>query len=168
MDQPETDWQAWYDRHGPALLLYARQITDTLAAAEDAMHDGFVRFWKRRENVEDPTAYLYRAVRHAALDQHRTDNRRQAREQTPRVMHRPSTPEPWHDAAKDEAEQQLRDAIAQLPEAQREVLVMKVWGGLTFDQIASALDLPRSTAAARHRSALDALRSALLAEEFMG
>ena len=75
MDDSEMDWQGWYDQHGPALLLFARQFTDTLAEAEDAMHDGFIRFWKRREQVSDPLAYLYRAVRSAVLDQrspHRT------------------------------------------------------------------------------------------------
>ena len=37
MDQTDADWQQWYDRHGPALLLYARQVTRSLAEAEDAV-----------------------------------------------------------------------------------------------------------------------------------
>lgn len=167
MDQTDTDWQAWYDRHGPALLLFARQLTRSLAEAEDAMHDGFVRFWKRRHAVDDPTAYLYRAVRHAALDRHRSDGRREQRELRLAGIQQPTTPEPWRDAARDETEQHLRDAIARLPEAQRELVVMKVWGGLTFDQIAQATDTPRSTTAARYSAALKALRDALAIEEPM-
>ena len=165
MDQPDTDWQGWYDRHGPALLLYARQITRTLASAEDAMHDGFVRFWKNRQHVEDPTAYLYRAVRHAALDQQRTAGRRQRREMALALNDPPTPSEPWRDAARDEAEQQLRDAMKQLPEAHRELVVLKVWGGLTFEQIATATDTPRSTTAARYSAAINALRALLPAEE---
>ncbi|MFN3168142.1 MAG: RNA polymerase sigma factor [Phycisphaeraceae bacterium] len=166
MDQPDSDWQAWYDRHGPALLLFARQLTRTLAGAEDAMHDGFVRFWKRRGSVEDPTAYLYRAVRSAALDQRRSDGRREQREMRLLYDGRPTPPEPWHEAARDESEQQLREAIGKLPEAQRELVVLKVWGGLTFDQIAQATDTPRSTAAARYGAAIDALRQALPREAY--
>jgi len=167
MNQTDTDWQAWYDRHGPALLLYARQITSSLAQAEDAMHDGFVRFWKRRDQVDDPAAYMYRAVRSAALDRWRGDSRRQHRELALARTDRPAAPEPWRNAARDEADQQLRDAIKQLPEHQREVLVMKIWGGLTFDQIANAAELPRSTAAARYSSAIKALRDLLPAQEVL-
>jgi len=165
MNEPDTDWQAWYDRHGRALLLFARQFTSSLAQAEDAMHDGFLRFWKRREQVDEPLAYLYRAVRSAALDQRRAAGRREARELSLAQTDRPATPEPWQHAAKDEGEQQLRDALASVPEAQRELLVMKVWGGLTFDQIADATDSPRSTAAARYSAALKALRETMQTEE---
>ena len=165
MEQTDADWQAWYDRHGPALLLYARQVTRSLAEAEDAMHDGFIRFWKHREHAEDALAYLYRAVRTAALDLRRGESRRQQREWALADQPRPGSTEPWQDVAKDESEQQLRDAIASLPKPQRELLVMKVWGGLTFDQIAHAAGLPRSTAAARYQSGIKALRETMAEKE---
>jgi RNA polymerase sigma-70 factor (ECF subfamily) len=44
------------------------------------------------------------------------------------------------------------------------VLVLKIWGGLTFPQIADSLDIPANTAASRYRYAVDKLR-VLLAEE---
>ena len=165
MNEPDTDWQAWYDRHGRALLLFARQFTSSLAEAEDAMHDGFIRFWKRREQVDEPLAYLYSAVRSAALDRRRAESRRETRELSRANADRPTPPEPWQHAAKDEAEQQLRDALISLPETQRELLVLKIWGGLTFNQIAATTDTPRSTAAARYNAALGALREAMSAEE---
>lgn len=167
MDQTGTDWQAWYDRHAPALLFYARQITGTLAQAEDAMHDGFVRYWKRREQVDDPLAYLYRSVRSAALDQRRGDNRRHQRVLRMADAERPDVAQPWHEVARDEAEQQLREAVAHLDGPQREVLVMKIWGGLTFDQIAEAAELPRSTAAVRYRAAMNVLRESLQTKELL-
>ena len=167
MNQPDEHWQAWYDRHGPALLLFARQLTHSLAEAEDAMHDGFVRFWKRRGEVDDPLAYMYRAVRSAALDAGRSAGRRRRRELSLDYSDRPGVPQPWRDAARDETDQQLRDAIGQLPQAQREVLVMKVWGGLTFDQIAAAIDIPRSTSAARYTAAIKAMRVSLPSKELL-
>ncbi|MGY8716457.1 MAG: RNA polymerase sigma factor, partial [Verrucomicrobiia bacterium] len=48
-----------------------------------------------------------------------------------------------------------------LPSEQREVVVLKVWGGLTFAQIAEQLDLSANTAASRYRYALTKLREAL-------
>lgn len=167
MNDSKTQWQKWYDRHGPALLLFARQFTRTLVEAEDAMHDGFVRFWKRREQVDDPAAYLYRAVRSAALDIGRGNTRRQSREQARALMDRPLSVEPWQEAARDEHEQRLRESIEQLPRHQRELIVLKIWGGLTFDQIAEAADLPRSTAAARYAAAINALRAALQTKELL-
>ena len=55
-------------------------------------------------------------------------------------------------------------ALATLPDAQREVLVMRVWGGLTFPQIAASLNIPADTAASRFRYALDKLRPVLTLE----
>jgi RNA polymerase sigma-70 factor (ECF subfamily) len=55
-------------------------------------------------------------------------------------------------------------ALDTLPEAQREVLVMKLWGGLTFPQIAVALGIPADTAASRFRYALARLRERLAEE----
>ena len=167
MGNTETDWQGWYERHGPALLLFARQFTRSLAEAEDAMHDGFIRFWKRRGEVEDPTAYLYRAVRSAALDMGRGNSRRQLRETSRAQQDQAPTLEPWQQAANDEGEQRLRESLDQLPQGQRELIVLKIWGGLTFEQIAEATQSPRSTAAARYTAAIKALRRALPAEEAM-
>lgn len=168
MNDSDMHWQGWYDRHGPALLLFARQLTDTLAQAEDAMHDGFIRFWKRREQVDDPLAYLYRSVRSAALDRHRADSRREQRERDRASTPSGEQPAPWQHAAKDEEQVCLRASLAALSEAQRELVVMKIWGGLTFAQIAEATGLPKSTAAARYAVALSALKQTMAIEEHTG
>ena len=52
-------------------------------------------------------------------------------------------------------------ALARLPVLQREVLVLKIWQELTFDQIGAALGIPPNTAASRYRYALIALRKQL-------
>ena len=48
--------------------------------------------------------------------------------------------------------------MTKLPENQREVLVLKVWGDLTFDKISEILDIPRNTAASRYRYALEGIK----------
>jgi RNA polymerase sigma-70 factor (ECF subfamily) len=64
--------------------------------------------------------------------------------------------------------QLIQSAMARLPEAQREVLVLKIWGELTFDEIARELDIPLNTAASRYRYALAALRQELTVTENHG
>ncbi len=54
-----------------------------------------------------------------------------------------------------------QEALTRLPREQRQVVVMKIWGGLTFEEIGASLDIPPNTAASRYRYALDALRSSL-------
>ena len=68
---------------------------------------------------------------------------------------------PQEHAASDERRRLIEAALGRLPVAQREVLVMKIWGGLTFPQIAAALDIPPDTAASRYRYALAKLREEL-------
>ncbi len=65
---------------------------------------------------------------------------------------------------RDEWRAVVETALAKLPEPQREVLVLKIWGDLTFPEIGEALGISPNTAASRHRYAIEALRT-LLAKE---
>jgi RNA polymerase sigma-70 factor (ECF subfamily) len=57
--------------------------------------------------------------------------------------------------------QELAAALAELPPEQRAVTHLKLWGGLTFEEIAAALEIPPNTTASRYRYALDKLRDRL-------
>ena len=162
---PSSDWKAWLREHGPALLLAARQWAGSQADAEDVVQEAFLRFWRARDRATDPLAYLYACARRCALGSHRGARRRVRREGSA------ARPEMLDDADSlfapiehGERRAEIEKVLRLLPEAQREVLVMKVWGGLTFPQIAEALGIPADTAASRFRYALGKLRE-LLAEE---
>ena len=58
----------------------------------------------------------------------------------------------------DERDHLLQKAVGDLPDGQREVIVMKLYGGLTFEQIAAALDEPLSTVSSRYQRTLEQLR----------
>ena len=162
MPAGDDDWATWLDRHGPALVLLARVRVPTRADAEDVVQEAFVRFWRARARAADPAAYLYACVRRCAHDWVRARGRRARREA---AAARPEG-EPLFDGPLEQAERRAAVAAAldTLPEAQREVLVMKVWGGLTFPQIAAALGVPADTAASRFRYALARLRDTLAEE----
>src|SRR6266576_1860709 len=81
MTDGSDDWQAWLDQHGGALVLLARQFVSSRADAEDVVQEAFVRFWRSRATVAEPAAYLYRCVKHCALDWRRGRQRQQRREE---------------------------------------------------------------------------------------
>jgi RNA polymerase sigma-70 factor (ECF subfamily) len=164
--ESETDWRGWLARHGPALVLFARQWSRSREDAEDAVQEGFVRFWRSRERAGDPTAYLYACVRSVAIEVCRSRARRGRREfanardeQSPLLACR---------VEQDERRAAIESALADLPASQREVVVMKIWGGLTFPQIAAALNVPTDTAASRYRYAVAKLRERLAEEPIRG
>lgn len=162
MAEPEDNWRGWLDRHGPALLLLARQYVRSASDAEDVVQEAFVRFWRTRQSVRNPAAYLYLCVKRCALDWQRGRRRETQRQHAvARPDHEPMFE---NQAVLDERQRQAQTAIGNLPTEQAEVLVLKIWGGLTFQQIAEALGLSPNTAASRYRYALANLRQALAEE----
>jgi RNA polymerase sigma-70 factor (ECF subfamily) len=155
-------WKDWFELHGPKLLLCARQWTRSLADAEDVVQDAFVRFWRNQRNLGgEPVALLLTSIRRAACDLARRDTRRTAREERSGA----SEDEPDRLFATpvegDDRRRAIESALQRLPAEQREVLVLKIWGELTFAQIAEQLGIPLNTAASRYRYALAALRQEL-------
>jgi RNA polymerase sigma factor (sigma-70 family) len=169
---PDHDpWKPWFQRYGPRLLLCARQWTRSLADAEDVVQEAFLRFWRRQRHLAgdgDSLPLLLTSVRRAALDRARRDGRRQRREE--RSAEDPAVEEPLFepDPANDDRRKAVEAALARLPREQREALVLKIWGGLTFAEVAASLGIPPDTAASRYRYALAALRRELNAVDCHG
>jgi RNA polymerase sigma-70 factor (ECF subfamily) len=155
-------WKEWFERHGPGLLLYARQCTRSLADAEDVVQEAFVRFWRNQRKLGgEPLALLFTSVRRAAVDLARRDGRRGIRETSsdgPSDGSGRIFEAPLEGADRRAA---IESALRRLPDGQREVLALKIWGGLTFDAIGAQLGLSPNTAASRYRYALEALRREL-------
>ena len=160
MSDSAPDWPGFIARHGPAALLFARQVAGTRADAEDAVHDGFLRFWKTGSTAEEP-ARFFACIRHAALDLLRSGGRRHRREQ----HHLIESSLLIGAAEEKETREQIERALAHLPPPQREVVVLKIWSSLTFLQIAQILAESPNTVATRYRYAMQKLEQ-LLSPEF--
>lgn len=160
---PDEPWRICYRELAPKLLLFARQWLSSQADAEDVVQAAFVKFWKRHpEAGSEHYPLLYAAVRSTALDHLRSDERRARRETaTELVLLRHD--EPFFDTALEQRENAslLETAMRRLPPEQREVLVLRTWGELTFAEIAATLGESINTVASRHRYALAALRGTL-------
>ena len=162
MAEGSDPWTVWLEAHGAALVLLARQWVASQADAEDVVQEAFVRCWRSRGRVEDPVAYLYASVRHGALDWLRTRGRQRRREEA--VACPESEPLFTSPIEAEERRAAIEAALRQLPENQAEVVVMKIWGGLTLPQIAAALQVSTNTVASRYRYALAKLREHLVEE----
>jgi RNA polymerase sigma-70 factor (ECF subfamily) len=159
----EEAFAALYDRFAPALLRVAWTMLRSRSDAEDAVQEVFLGLVRGRDvwgRIENLRAYLFAALRHAAgrIAARRRSGKRLPLDELPA---RKTAEEKGLDANLDH---RLEAALASLPAEQREVLTLKIDGGLTFAEIASVLGIRPHTAASRYRYALEKMRK-LLQEE---
>ncbi|HZU34754.1 MAG TPA: sigma-70 family RNA polymerase sigma factor [Gemmataceae bacterium] len=142
-----------YRQHAPALQLYARQWP---GPAEDLVQEAFVKLAQQKSPPEQVVPWLYRVVRNAALQAGRTAARRRRREGAV------STPEAWFGTVDDQLDaREAARLLAELPLELRETVVARIWGGLTFEEIAALMGCSLPTAHRRYHAGLSTLRERL-------
>ena len=157
--------EAIYRRHRQGLYTLALSIAGRPEAAEDAVHDAVVRLCRpgAPRPRGDAVAYVFAAVRNAAVDGRRRAGPRAAAAVSIFDLAEPAAGARPVDASATDAERDLRvaDALAGLPAEQREAVVLHLFAGLTFAQAAEAAGVPLQTLASRYRRGLIALREPL-------
>jgi len=156
---------ALYDRLSLGLFNTARALISA-ADAEDIVHDLFVELARSRQRlagVVDLEAYVFTMLRHAV-------SRRRRRSTIDRKALGRIAGERLRGGGAGESPPRLPDdelavAVAALPTEQREVLALKIDGGLTFAEIAAVMHTSLNTAASRYRYALEKLRVSLATTE---
>ncbi|HEY0636027.1 MAG TPA: sigma-70 family RNA polymerase sigma factor [Pseudonocardiaceae bacterium] len=150
-----------HDRHAPALWRYAVRLTSDPQLAEDVVQETLLRAWRRPSILEQDEAasraWLFTVLRNLI-----TDDRRSAR------VHRElasGADLPDHSIA-DRTDAMLdswlvTDALAQLSEDHRAVIVLAYYGRRSVADIAATLRLPPGTVKSRLHYGLRALRLAL-------
>ena len=147
-----------YAEHAPTCLLYARQIAPE--CAEDVVQEAFMKLIRFAAAEGTPPrevrAWLLTATRSAAIDRVRSESRRRRRERSiaPKVACLASEGDLF-DA------HHVTEALAGLPERRREVVVLRLWGGLGFAEIAKLLGVGLSTAHDDYHNAINELRRKL-------
>jgi len=150
-----------YRQHRQALFSLALTITGCSGLAEDAVHDAFVRLCGMQESPSGHlAAYVYAAVRNSAVDCCRRAQRDLKLAGT-LFAERQNLGVANISPAADDVSAQLRQEIESLDAGTREIIVMKIYGELTFDEIGRVLDSPPATVATRYRRALLALEEKL-------
>src|SRR5262249_29522816 len=142
-----------YREHAPALRLYARQWPE---GDEDLVQDAFVKLAQQPQAAEQVLPWLYRVVRNGALAAGRGEARRRRRQDQVRAA------EAWFAAADDRLDgREATRLLAELPLEQREVVVARIWGGLTFEEVARLAGCALPTAHRRYQAGIAALREGL-------
>jgi RNA polymerase sigma-70 factor (ECF subfamily) len=142
-----------YREHAPALRLYARQFP---AGDEDLIQDAFIKLAQQVTVPERALPWLYRVVRNAALFAGRNEARRRRRQDQVR------TSEAWFASADNRLDgQEATRQLADLPLEEREVVAARIWGGLTFDEVAQLVGCSLATAHRRYQAGLSKLREKL-------
>lgn len=145
--------RCFYEGHRQALYTYALSLTCCRSAAEDAVHTVFCRLLKLGAAPREMRPYVFRAVRNAAMGLLRENHRSW---ENASIFAAPSDSAPHEGLARrDEAEHHLQ----RLSEDERECVVLKIFNGLTFDEIAAVRRVSINTAASWYRRGLAKMRT---------
>lgn len=155
-----------YDRYRLILFGLVMRILHSREEAEDVLQELLLQVWKRASDFDEargrPFTWLVTLARSRAIDRLRSLG---ARGRAATESARDAGPEPWSDAADDairsEQSETVRRALAELPEEQRQALLLAYFEGLTQTEIATRLGAPLGTVKTRMRSGMIKLRELL-------
>ena len=164
----ESAFAKVYDRYSPILLGLLLRILRSRPEAEDVLQEVFLQVWQQARSF-DPArgrafTWLVTLARSRAIDRLRAvDSRERAAQRSAEEAPPVSEEQTW---AEDEAEraeraEAVRGALAELPEEQRQVLVLAYLEGMTQSEIAAAKGQPLGTVKTRTRTGLRRLSEAL-------
>lgn len=157
------DLERLYDEHAQALFAFLLNFTRDENDTRDLLQEIFTRLAREPgllRGARDERAFLIRLAHNAAIDS----------------MRRRGTRQKYHDQFAEEGvsifaadenpdvaafRESLSRALDELPDDQRAVVHLKLWENLTFEQIATALDISPNTAASRFRYGIDKMRERL-------
>ena len=151
-----------YDDHAQALFGFLMDFTGSEADTRDLLQDLFVRLARGDElgaDIRSERGWLLRMARNLAVDLVRRRGTRDRNYEAFRAE--TSGIAPSRNPDESAFQNALESAMAELPLEQREVVHLKAWAGLTFEEIAEALQISHNTAASRYRYGLDKLRERL-------
>ncbi|WP_018389465.1 RNA polymerase sigma factor [Ancylobacter sp. FA202] len=158
-----NDWSGFYATHRSALVAYATPILGSREAAEDVVHDAFLKFPPASEEAERGIGYLYRIVRNLAFDSLKR-RRLESRTQSDAL---PDWAQPAPEASperqlidRDELRRMAR-LVSELPPEQRAALEMYRFAGCTLEEVAARLGISVATAHRHVRAALARLAQEL-------
>jgi RNA polymerase sigma-70 factor, ECF subfamily len=141
------------------LLLYGRALGLAHSEAEDVLQETFTGFLQMPEPPAEIDHYCVRSFRNRALNYRRSLWRRLTRELE---SHR------WFEREPGETplERAAMRCLAELPPEQREVIVLKIWQGHTFEVIGGLQGVSPNTAAGRYRYAMQKLKTCLQGNDY--
>ena len=154
-----------YERHGTALFNLARKVLVDRDRAEEVVQEVFLRLWNEPERFDPERgalrSYLFRQIHSRSVERVRSEEARRRREE----RHHRERIDLGDDVEREAwaviRSELVKDALAQLSEAERQAIDLAYFGGHTYREVAVVLDLPEGTVKSRIRLGLNKLANAL-------
>lgn len=149
----EREIRCFVEQHGSALLLYARQYCSN---PDDALQEALIDLARRDPPPENLLSWMYRVVKNKAMNQARADRRRSSHQAAVGLSN-----DSWfeEDPAASLDAQAVTEWICDLSPIEREIVTSRIWGDLTFEQIAELTDTSASTAYRLFRKSIEQFRN---------
>ena len=147
----ELELKRLVEEFGPSLVLFARQWC---SCPDDALQEALIELVRLDPAPRSPKTWLFRVVRNKAMNLSRSERRRAKHESVVAagdIWFEPDT------GSKIDAAQAIR-WLEQLPDIQRQIVTARIWGELTFDQLAEVVDRPTASVFRLYREAIETLR----------
>ena len=152
--------------HYPGVVNVVYRMCGDVKLAEDSTQETFIRAWQHLDSFRPGTSlrsWLYRIGINAALDVLRREKVSPAELESVELTDPAASPEV--EIIQKERSALVQRAILSLSEANRAIIILREYGGLSYQEIAAALDIPAGTVMSRLNYARGRLRE-LLAPEF--
>ncbi|MGZ4736984.1 MAG: RNA polymerase sigma factor [Acidimicrobiia bacterium] len=161
-----------YRRHASASRALAMRLVRDRNLADDVVQEVFVRLWTRADRFDTERgslrSYLLAQTHGRSLDLVRSETSRRRREERDARQVREPEDDVERDVIRNSVVDEVRRALATLPEQERRPVELAYLGGLPYREVAEQLGLPEGTTKSRIRSGLARLRKALEAGNAAG
>ncbi|MEV6304410.1 sigma-70 family RNA polymerase sigma factor [Actinoplanes sp. NPDC051861] len=144
----------------PRVVAVAARVLGSRTEAEDVAQEVFLTFGRSAVPAGEASGWLSVAAAHTALNHLRTGRRRASREEAAGASHSPVSPDVAETVLASEERRRVRAALARLPRKQAVALVLR-HSGLSYAEVAAALDLSPGSVGTTVRRAESALRKEL-------
>lgn len=157
-----------YARLGNAVYGLSRQVLKDEGLAQDVTQEIFLRLWNEPQRFDPQRgslrSFLLREAHSRSIEKVRSEEARRQRESRSEFRDRPVHRDTEDDVITSLTSTEVRNALSQLPDAERSAIVLAYYGGHSYREVASVLGAPEGTIKSRIRSGLLKL-SSLLGDE---
>ena len=154
-----------YRRHAGAVFGLASRVVADRTLAEEVVQEVFLRLWDSPDRFDASRgslrSYLLAQCHGRSVDLIRSEQSRRAREEREHRQRAEAGYDIEHEVWDLTVAEHVRDALGDLPADERKVIELAYFGGLTYREVAAALDQPEGTVKSRIRSGLRRLRGGL-------
>jgi RNA polymerase sigma-70 factor (ECF subfamily) len=165
MNQDTKAFEQIYERHKGLLFVYILGMIRSKDLAEDLLQDVMMDMVKKgnsRTQIEDIRAYMLTIARRRCIDHIRRSQKRKRQPKEEDLI----LESPQNTLESQEKTRRINRYLFDLPDEQREVIILHLYKGLTFEEISGITDAPVGTVTSRYRYGLQKLKDSLLRDPY--